>query len=84
MMKQLVENMLTGYYKLSAQTLNNDELFRLMYTCIDYENAQVNTSFQASAFPMSIGEQTKKGRERTLGSGYAIQNYVERGMQSGV
>ncbi|MEI4617081.1 hypothetical protein [Bacillus cereus] len=64
-MRQLVENMLTGYYKLSAQTLNNDELFRLMYTCIDYENAQVNTSFQASAFPMSIGEQTKREeRER--------------------
>lgn len=64
-MIQLIGNMLAGYYKLKAHTLNNDELFQLIYTCIDYENAQVNTTFQASSFPMSIGEKTKE-EEREL------------------
>lgn len=35
-----VENMLSGSNKLSAKILQNDELISLIYTCLDYENAQ--------------------------------------------
>lgn len=58
---KMLENMLSGHYKLSAYVLNNDQLFELIYTCIDYENAQVNMSFQSSTFlPMSIGPRTSE------------------------
>ncbi|WP_222127689.1 hypothetical protein, partial [Bacillus thuringiensis] len=56
---QLLHNIFTPYYKLSAQTLNNHQLFRLIYTSIHYQNPQLNTTFQPSPFPISIPQQTK-------------------------
>lgn len=35
-----IENMLTGHSKLNAKILSNDELMSLLYTCLDYDNAQ--------------------------------------------
>lgn len=35
-----VENMLSGSTTLHANALMNDELTKLMYTCLDYDNAQ--------------------------------------------
>lgn len=35
-----IENMLSGSDKLQAKILQNDELIRLIYTCLDYDNAQ--------------------------------------------
>jgi hypothetical protein len=37
--KSQIENMLVGYSSLTAKELNNDELLKLMYTCLDYDNA---------------------------------------------
>lgn len=35
-----IENMLVGHSRLHAKTLNNDDLMKLLYTCLDYDNAQ--------------------------------------------
>ncbi|MCU5288467.1 hypothetical protein [Bacillus paranthracis] len=35
-----LENMLTGHARLIAKPLNNEELLQLIYTCLDYDNAQ--------------------------------------------
>ncbi len=60
MVSQL-ESMQGGRFKLTARPLDNDELFNLIFTCIDYENAQVNFSFKASMHsPVSVGERTSK------------------------
>ncbi|WP_157891926.1 hypothetical protein [Paenibacillus crassostreae] len=54
-----IENMLGGRYELKAKVLDNEELFHLMFACIDYENAQVNFSFKTSLFsPLTVGERT--------------------------
>ncbi|WP_068505918.1 hypothetical protein [Paenibacillus kribbensis] len=54
-----IENMMGGRHKLKAKVLNNEELFHLMFACIDYENAQVNFSFKTSLFsPLTVGNRT--------------------------
>jgi hypothetical protein len=35
-----INNMLRGYSKLNVKVLQNDELIKLIYTCLDYDNAQ--------------------------------------------
>ncbi len=60
LLKNKIENMLTGQFKLDAKILNNEELFNLFYTCIDYENAQVNTNFNNGYAPITLGEKTYK------------------------
>lgn len=55
----LIENMLGGRYQLKTKVLNNDELFHLIYTCIDYENAQISTGFKtAISLPITVGKNT--------------------------
>lgn len=39
-LKSKLEQMLSGYEKLDVTVLNNDELLRFYYSCIDFENAQ--------------------------------------------
>jgi len=53
-----IENMLGGRYQLKGKILNNEELHNLIYTCIDYENAQVNMGFLNTSLPITVGEQT--------------------------
>lgn len=54
-----LENMLGGRYELKTKVLDNEELFHLMFACIDYENAQVNFSFKTALFsPLTVGERT--------------------------
>lgn len=53
-----IENMLGGRFQLKAEVLNNEELFHLIYTCVDYENAQVNAEIKTSTFPITLGEET--------------------------
>ncbi|MDR9798501.1 hypothetical protein Q4O60_19090, partial [Aeribacillus pallidus] len=53
-----IENMLGGRFQLKAEILNNEELFHLIYTCVDYENAQVNAEIKTSTFPITLGEET--------------------------
>lgn len=56
-----IENMLGGRYELKTKILDNEELFHLMFACIDYENAQVNFSFKTALFsPLTVGERTHK------------------------
>lgn len=56
-----IESMQGGRFTLTARKLNNDELFNLIFTCIDYENAQVNFSFKAALYsPVTVGERTSK------------------------
>lgn len=38
--KTNLENMLRGYEALEVTILQNDELLKLMYTCVDYDSAQ--------------------------------------------
>ncbi|GIP45135.1 hypothetical protein J45TS6_35940 [Paenibacillus sp. J45TS6] len=54
-----IENMLGGRYEMKTKILDNEELFHLMFACIDYENAQVNFSFKTALFsPLTVGERT--------------------------
>ena len=53
-----IENMLGGRFQLKAEILNNEELFHLIYTCVDYENAQVNAEIKTSTFPITLGKET--------------------------
>ncbi|MGE6489729.1 TrsD [Paenisporosarcina sp. NPDC076898] len=39
-LKSKLEMMLSGYEKLDVKVLNNDELLKFYYACIDFENAQ--------------------------------------------
>ena len=56
-----IENMISGRFQLKANLLNNDELFHLIFTCIDYDNAQVNSNFKATiSTPITVGEETYK------------------------
>lgn len=57
-----IESMISGENRLSAKVLNNDELFKLIYTCIDYENAQITTDLDngINSF-LSVGQES--GRE---------------------
>lgn len=45
LIKGKIENMLQGRYTLKAKILENEELFQLLYTTIDYENAQANVDY---------------------------------------
>lgn len=55
----LIENMIGGRFQLKTNILNNEELFHLIYTCIDYENAQVNAGFRATiSSPITVGAET--------------------------
>ncbi len=42
-------NMLPEKHKLHASTLDNEELFDLIYSAIDYENAQINSGMRKNA-----------------------------------
>ncbi|MEB6550207.1 hypothetical protein MXL46_14015 [Heyndrickxia sporothermodurans] len=59
-----INNMLRGYSKLNVKILQNDELLKLMYTCIDYDNAQALGEFIVSRannkVSISLGEKTAK------------------------
>lgn len=59
-----IENMLVGYSKLYATELNNDELLKLMYTCLDYDNAQALGDFivgrAKNKANISLGERSAK------------------------
>jgi len=59
-----LENMLSGYEKLQAKILKNDELIQLIYSCIDFENAQSQGSGIVSKAnaqsQIVLGEQTKE------------------------
>lgn len=56
-----VENILSGKFRLKAQTLNNEELFEFIYSSIDYENAQISQSIQKKNninTPFSFGKES--------------------------
>ncbi|UOR14084.1 TrsD [Halobacillus amylolyticus] len=59
-----LENMLSGYEKLTANILKNDDLIRLIYTCIDFENAQSQgegiVKKAKSQSPVVVGKDTSK------------------------
>lgn len=59
-----VENMISGNNKLSAKILQNDELIRLLYTCLDYDNAQSLgegiVSRAQNKIDVTMGEETAK------------------------
>ena len=66
-----------GYTNLSAKELNNDELIKLMFVCVDYDNAVAigdNIISRATdRADFSIGEQTAKQLIETL-----TRNLTER------
>lgn len=43
-----IENMLMGSAKLTAKILQNDDLIKLLYTCLDYDNAQAQGNYIVS------------------------------------
>lgn len=59
-----IENMLVGYSKLTAKELNNDELLKLLYTCLDYDNAQALGNYIVGRAKnkgnISLGERSAK------------------------
>lgn len=59
-----LESMLSGYESLNAKILKNDELIKLIYTCIDFENAQSQGNSIVdkvnSQSPIVLGEKTWK------------------------
>jgi hypothetical protein len=59
-----IENMLVGHAKLSAKILQNDELLKLMYTCLDYDNALALGNYIVgranNKVSISLGEKTAK------------------------
>ncbi|MGM1023753.1 MAG: hypothetical protein ACQEXV_25240 [Bacillota bacterium] len=60
-----IANMVGGRHRLEAKGLDNEELFQLMFACIDYENAQVNFNFRPSQFsPLTVGSRTQEEMER--------------------
>lgn len=69
-----IENMLTGRNKLSANTLNNEELFQYIYASIDYENAQINQSIDRKYninLPFTMG---KKSYEKDIKEAKEFEN----------
>lgn len=60
MISQL-ENMLTEKYALKAEVLDNEALFSLIYSSIDYENAQIKQGFdidRMTNLPITMGEES--------------------------
>lgn len=45
-MKTSIENMLSRHYKLDTQILDNEKLFSLIYSTIDYQSAQLDSDVQ--------------------------------------
>ncbi len=64
LIKNNIENMLRGHGSLQATVLQNDELIKLMYTCLDYDNAQALgeyiTSRAKNSMSLSMGELTAR------------------------
>lgn len=62
--KSQLENMLQGYSRLYVKELNNDELLKLMYTCLDYDNAQALGDYivgrAQNKANISLGERSAK------------------------
>lgn len=62
--KGFIEDMLSGNNKLSAIVLNNDELFSLIHSSIDYDSAQIlntgRSKYDEIDIPISIGEERFK------------------------
>lgn len=65
-----LENMLSGYEKLQANILKNDQLIQLIYSCIDFENAQSQGSGIVSKAnaqsEIVLGEETKKELSKAI------------------
>lgn len=64
-----VENILNGKFKLKAKVLDNEELFELIYSSIDYENAQISQSIQRNSdlnTPFSFGRKTYEEMEKEI------------------
>lgn len=59
-----IENMLTGSARLNVKILQNEELIKLIYTCLDYDNAQAqgeNIVTRAnSKIDVSMGEKSAR------------------------
>lgn len=57
-----LENMLTGHARLIAKPLNNEELLQLIYTCLDYDNAQSVGEFiigrASNSLDLSLGSES--------------------------
>ncbi|MCJ8223718.1 hypothetical protein P8822_00115 [Bacillus sonorensis] len=67
LIKGKIENMLQGRYSLKARILDNEELFHLLYTTIDYENAQANIDYDDNynfGVELSISDDEKEELER--------------------
>lgn len=68
--KSDIEYMLSGNDKLEAEILKNDDLIRLIYTCLDFENAQSQgSSIVGKASLQSqivLGKQTKEELEERV------------------
>lgn len=62
-----IENMLSEKHKLNAHVLNNEELFDLIYSSIDYENAQIKQGMRKSSFqsPITVGQKTFEEMQRS-------------------
>jgi uncharacterized protein YuzB (UPF0349 family) len=65
-----LENMLSGSDKLRAIILKNDDLLKLIYTCVDFENAQSQgSSITDKAYvqaPIVLGEKSRKELEEAI------------------
>lgn len=62
-----IENMLDGKYSLSASVLNNEELFYLIYSSIDYENAQVKQNVNVNNIlnlPITLGQKSYENMKK--------------------
>lgn len=59
-------NMIGDKYRINANVLNNEDLFKLIYSSIDYESAQINHEIDLSkniAFPISMGDTSYQGMQ---------------------
>jgi len=59
-----LENMIRGHERLNIKVLGNDELLKLMYTCLDYDNAQALGDYivtrASNKVNISLGERTAR------------------------
>ncbi|MDW5525018.1 hypothetical protein R6Z02_14775 [Carnobacterium maltaromaticum] len=63
--KGKIENMLQGRYQLSVSIVDNEELFNVIYSVIDYENAQANINFHDPYnLSVSLSQEEMSGYER--------------------
>lgn len=63
-MQSKIENMLSGSNRLQVTPLQNEDLIKLLYTCIDYDNAQAQGDHVvgrgSNYMNVSMGESTAK------------------------